>query len=310
MARLDSTDAVLRDGAALQAELLGAWEAMCGEPPGSLADDLRRLGELFGPGVSRERIGQVVRGLPPSPLGPTTSRLYPSLLLPAGLGVLVTLEGRVALELLRQDNELSAQEAAARAGTHPTVIETYRQWANDRIEQAIATEEGRGEKMYPVAIGATLVLMLRQADSEARALQLPRAGSRLDEALMRPLSALNAKVAKGAKADLKTPFRAYPIKKAERRLGARLVVSRPSRGAWRAWVPAGDWPEVLTILADELVGRRDLPEATALGAVEAFAAVYDAVAPELAELGLPPAEDDSTWVLRDLRQRIQRLASH
>src|SRR5262249_18509592 len=157
---------------------------------------------------------------------------------------------------------------AVQAGRHPTVIETYRGWANDRIEQVTATEEGRGEKMYPVAVAAILVVMMCRADREEHALPLPVEGSQLDASLMKPVAAFNAKVAKGHKAQLRTAFRAYPIQKAESRLGGRLAVRRPRNGAWLAWLPAAQWSEVLDVLSEELVERRALSSVQALGAVD------------------------------------------
>lgn len=297
-------------GQALASELHEAWAAMYGQPPGELAEDLHRLAEVFGPRVSADRVDRTVRSLSASPLGPTTSRLYPSLLLPAGRGVLVTLEGRLAFELLREKESLCAEDAARAAGAHPTVIETYRQWAHERVQWLIATGDGRGEPLYPVSIGAVLLLMLQGADAEVRAMELPAKGTPLDRALMGPLEVLNARIAKGGRSELKTAFRDYPLKKAERRLGPRIVVRRGRGRPWSVWIPAQGWDDVLEIVAAELVRRRKQPPTEAFSAICEFEVAYTGALPRLNELGSPPLEGDRSWIFQALRRHIARQPSH
>ena len=291
-------------------ELSRAWEGAYGAPPGALAADLRKLGELFGPRVSAERLGRLIRTLPSNPPGPASARIYPSLLLQVGEGVLVTLEGRVALELLTTQPGLTAAAAAREVERHPAVVETYRQWAHERLATLIATEEGRGEKMYPVAIGATLLLMIRGTDSEARALELPERGSPLDAALMRPVLTMNAEIAKGHHANLKTAFRDTPIKKAERRLGSRLVVQRPRKFPWRVWLPSDGWDDILRILADELIRRRGLVPSQADAVLGKFSSAYDEVSQHLTDLGVVRSRSADNQIINRLRREIQRQSSH
>lgn len=271
-------------GRELLVELQHAWTVMTGQPAGDLGKDLEVLGEVFGPSASEERISKRIRSLGTSEIGRGTSQLYPSLLFPAGEGVLVTVEGRVAIDLLEENPNLTPEEAARAAASSLTTIETYREWSMVRVIRVNEREGGSGERIYPAAIATTLLLLLHRA-TDRTPLELPPPDSEGDKLWMAPVKAFNAKLSTRKGGNLKTSFRDYPVKKAERRLGPDLFVKRPRGAPWSVYVPADRVDAVTAIVAEEMARRRN-PLKEELDAIDALTSRYQEILPRLEKLGM------------------------
>jgi hypothetical protein len=305
--------------AELRVELETLWHELFGVAAKELVPDLKKLRkDWFGPRVSlaslRKRIGDLK--------GSTSVRLAsgfdPPLVLRAGAGHVVTPEGRVALEQLRTEDGATTLVVKE----HPTLVETYREWSQEKLHQAVDGLEGRGELMYPVSIAAVIVLLCHGASSEDAALVIPRdAPGALVDALRAPLLAAAALIpgddGEPGVVDLETPFEGYPVGRARTRLGHATLCRRPERGAQEPgmpvtlWIPTSEHERVEGVLADELgVRRRAMSVADAEHAVKGIIAAYEDSCPVLARHALEPASAvDASELARRLIARIHTLAA-
>lgn len=288
------------------AELRRLWQAMTGRPPASLTQDIAELDGWFGAKVSgdklRERIEQLTLTEAHRARLPALSV---SLTLCAAGGVVVTPEGRLALELL--SDGLDVSELDVHVVRSDPISDAYRRWSRERLADVIDELEGRGKPMYPVAIAAALVLALNGSDHPDRALRLPseRAAPALYRALKRPLDKF-ADTLEGSSSQRNTAqFTAYPVAHAKMRLGR--AVRRARRGSARIWLDPDvrDW--ALDVLVDELVRRHELTPAHASRALDALWQTYERNRTALAERAVAFSSGEQRAQLRqDLAVRCSR----
>lgn len=289
------------------AELERLWLAMTGRPPQTLHRDVRELERWFGPTASGEKLRERVEARAPSaPNADAVPDYGVRLVIEGGDSVVVTPEGRIAIELLRKGAshaEVRRELTAARR-----LGEVYRRWTQHRLTEVIDHLEGRGQPMYPVAAAAVLLLAVNGNKSESEALRVESSHPpEVRGALKRPLDAFADAVERR-----KSPPRAtadlakYPIAHAKIRLG-RAVCRKRESGVQRIWLdpPTCDW--ALDVVAHELVGRRGIKGAAAIAAVDRLIEGYLHGETVLRERGLAFSTPESLAAVRgELAVRFMR----
>jgi hypothetical protein len=275
-------------------ELSDLWEVDHGQPPGELIEDLARLRKRwFGPKVTPRRVGSQLAELEPQPLsGELRTRFDPPLVLSIGERRIVTPEGRVAIELLNEGNEVSTlNETLAK---NQKLTDTYRGWSQERLEDEAKRRESMG---YPTVAAVALILHLHGAKSREHALRLTtKDGEEVDRELLKPLEAFHTHV--GQRPGLSYTFNNYHVGKAQARFGQEMIRREPSTGTLpvEIWIgaPSG---QLLDAVAEELVIRRELTGAKALAAIRDLIDSYDGIQRRLRRKGCKRQAD---WPTDDL----------
>jgi hypothetical protein len=282
------------------AELERLWQAMTGRLPTTLARDLRELEGWFGPTTSGEKLRELVEAGTPAALDSDVVPDYGAkVVIEGGNSVVVTPEGRMAIELLRRGaSHASVHHELAADG----LAKTYRRWTQHRLTEVIDQLEGRGKPMYPVAIGAVLLLAVNGNESESRALLIESGQpSGVGDALKRPLDAFaDAVERRKSRQRITADFAKYPVAHAKIRLGCALRRERAKR-VQRIWLdpPMRDW--ALDVVAHELVARRKTEVKTALDALDRLLDSYREGLVILREHQLSFSNPDS---LADIRHEL------
>ncbi len=289
------------------AALERSWYAMTGRLPMTLARDLRELEEWFGPTTSGEKLRELVEARKPAALDLDVVPDYGARVLIEGAGsVLVTPEGRMAIELLRGGaSHATVRRELAGAGE---LTMAYRRWTQRRLVEVIDCLEGRGKPMYPVAMAAVLLLAVNGNRSESRALRIePAQPSGVGDALKRPLDAFaDAVDRRESRPRATADFAKYPVAHAKIRLGCALRRER-ARRVQRIWLDPSmrDW--ALSVIAHELVARRRTEVGTALDALDRLLDSYREESAVLREHQLAFSNSDSLVdIRRELAERFRQ----
>jgi hypothetical protein len=281
-------------------ELERLWNRMFGRPSAALEEDLVALHAWFEPWASGRRRRRLLQRLERDKL---SIGLPEDWYIPAGDSIIVTPEGRLALERLRNTPLQSALEGPD-AAQYEVLLDFYRELAQRGIRKFIADVGGEGEPMYLVAMAAVMVIVASDACTVDRPLVLDyRRGQAVFDALHEPLRVFVA--ALGQRPDeRRLPFDDYPLSRAQARLGPMLNSHRPKGQAMRVWIAEPVVGKVLEIIGRDL-RRRGHDRLEAATAVITTFEVIDRGIPVLAASGLALDVPDRRRVRR--AQLLARL---
>jgi hypothetical protein len=276
--------------------------------PQDLDHDLRALNVYFDPlrtgSAIRRRLGE----LPPS--DPLKSRLLRApLVIGDGRNVLVTPEGRIALDVLTR-RLAETPDTAPLVALDPDEIELaqglaysrYRTWSIGRLSSVLGLLEGKAERLRPLSIGWLLLLLVNGSRSAETALSRPESSDqerKLDHALGDILTAFVSGLEPGASA---RDFRQYQgwVATEARRRAAHLQGPSPSK----PFVRSGRERELVNLAIRELRSRRTPPRTeVVLSAFDNLVATYRERLPVLASLGLAHERRAETREIRDMLEQ-------
>jgi len=295
---------------ALVGDLETAWQAQTGAYPLDVRADLAKLAPYFDPLAREATLRRRLDDLPPR-----TVELPPELAVDAGEGrQIVTAEGRLALELLRQalaePSPVCSINEAALADALALLADFYRRLARKRFDKVRALAAGEAAPMLPVAAAFALLLLVNRSTSPERALDQglgdPSRRAAVDDAFAPALRAfaetLTGEPLKERDSRLGglSLYQGYALTEARRRLGHRLRVDDG-----RLWIPEPDADDVLAFLARDLRRRADADRV--LAAFDQLVEHYRATLPRVANLEFAherPAHTDR------LRREFERLLSY
>jgi hypothetical protein len=279
---------------------------MHGQEPGSLVKDLYRVSKWFDPSLSGGAIRSRVRDLPRVTIRwRIFAKFDPPLVVSAKGGVLVTPEGRLALDVLKPGD--TPHSLALELSTDRRLLELYRELVQRRALDVIADLEGHGKKMYVLSAGAVLLLVRHGALTRDTGLRLYADDGDLARRLVEPLARFAAVVYGEPPQAYKTTFDGYPYTRARERLGHAIERDPPKGKPARFWVAHRD--EALDTVAREMVSRRGLSSERAVRAVDALLDGYDELADELGGRRLPRSRSvPREGFRRDMRRRFARYA--
>ena len=279
------------------------WKRQMHRNPSSLKGDLEALGKIFHPRRREASVRSFFEGLRPT--GIKVLHLNAPLIL--GPGMLVTPEGRIVIDVLR-DVEDGAESDADVVIINPEQVsnalsyayEVYRGWSLYRVERVIDLREGKGEPLHAAPIGLLLWLLVNRSTSAAHAIRLedltPENRDRVRKVIGNAIESFVQGLSGRSRAGQAVGrFDDWPLSEARRRVGAALTI-----GA--IYIRDESTGEVLETVAAELSGRSTT--ADTLRAFDVLAEVYRQELPVLASLGLANESGSAT---RRLRQRLGAL---
>jgi hypothetical protein len=256
----------------LARDLTELWIMTYGQAPGDLDDDLQLCARLFDPLTRGHSLRDRLSSLKPAPMHMVKSPHLTGepLIVDAGDGTLIVgAEARLLLDLLTtieiEDHVVISALQVATA--EHRAYSLYRSWAMKRLNQVIALRSGRGkEVMQAISVGLVLALLANRSDTLDRALiQKDHAtadGKQIDDAIHAGAERFAESVSrtKGNRSRSEQKLKGgYPFTEARRRLAHRLVVvSDPSSGEARLYVPAKYRDDVVTFLGRDLARRSTL----------------------------------------------------
>lgn len=161
------------DAERLLGDLTVLWQMASGHAVGGWLADLDDLRELFDPVATGRRLRARLVGLPgASGLGPIDERH--ALVVPPD-GLLITPEGRAAIEMLRRG--LAAADIACVTLDETLAIrltgdllDAYRLWGRHRLTSTIKLMDGGAAPLQLPAIGTVVTLLINRCDAQTRAL--------------------------------------------------------------------------------------------------------------------------------------------
>lgn len=212
--------------------------------------------------------------------------------------MLITPEGRVALEILRGAAGGSSEQAAGgpdreTVSLSPTdvaaaehfLLESYRPWLQQRLLTVVALQSGTGPVLHPAAIGLMLLLLVNRSTSEDTAITRASEESTrrlLDSAMAKPIAAFADELSPGERRlDHFSTYSGYPLTEARRRLNQSLSPTNEF-----LYVRPGEEKRVMDFLAKDLARRRGLTVERLSSSFEQLVAEYRMQLATLASLGL------------------------
>ena len=225
---------------------------MFNRPPSLLDEDLVALREWFEPWASSQRLRDLLAEIPATTLRvPLPEDWY----LATGESYLPTPDGRLALEELRSSYGGLTRE-------NGPLFELYRELTQRNLRRFLANIAGDGAPMYLVGMAAVMVILASDATSKRRPLILDHVrSSEVFDALDEPLRVFVASLGQRPE-DRREPFDAFPLSRAQARLGLALKTHRPKpKGeAMRVWIAQADAPHALIVVAGDLSRRGFQPD--------------------------------------------------
>jgi hypothetical protein len=240
-------------------ELATLWEASVHEPCGELDADLDRLRRFYDPVVAgrklRERVLEVAVIRSTEFAIPRQARV-----LVGPERMIITLEGRVLLELL--DQALAATSASIvvldddrATALLAAVLDRYREWGRRRLEDVVRLMSG-GKALQVPAIGGAITLLVNRSDRPDRAIQRVPDGSARDEidaAFRTPAEAFSRVIAPSERrsAEKERLVSGWTLHEINRRLPGALVIEDE-----RLYVEPERRTELVAFLGRELARPR------------------------------------------------------
>jgi hypothetical protein len=284
------------------------WIWQMGHAPRALDDDLDALRRFFDPLATGKRLRGLLGDLSSSPQ--VRARLLaPPLVLGEPDSLLVTLEGRAALELLlllvseTRDDSIGIDSDSVCAAEH-SVYERYRQWGLRRIEDVLALRSGRAEALRLPSIGLLLLLLVNGSHSSATALR-PLSDRKRKERLDAAISTAVAQFCNALDERIRDPrhfvlYSGYPLTEARRRLPGILHADPEG-----IYIPFPGEDRVLTLISSELRRpQRSFPTHQVLAAFDQLVVAYRQELPVLAALDVAFEQRAET---RRIRERLEAL---
>lgn len=325
-----TADTLLRD-------LTLLWQALFGAT-GPLGEDLERLRRWFDPVAQGERLRREIAILPAPP--PLQGRVLEPLVVAVGEGrMLITPEGRCALELLHRKLEVAPAEVpVAGTGTpldsesapgsaspgialsdatdlERILLDVYRVWSRHRLDGVVRLLHGLDKPLQVPAAGLVLALLVNRSTAPNRAMiryKSPARRQQVDQAFFGPVRAFTLRLAPKTRAD-PTKWRlvsGWMAGEARRRLSDAVVLERPSRDSdERLFIQEDRVGQVLdTVVRDLRRGHRAPVDQELLAqAFDDLVEAYRASVPPLAAHGLVHERPGDTARLRaDLLARFPR----
>jgi hypothetical protein len=245
----------------LAGDLEAAWCATYGALA-TLQKDLQRTRRYFDPVASGNRLRGALAALPATEFSVAVPT---ELAIPvAGERLLITPEGRCAIDLLRRDARVSGEAvflpAAAVHGYEALLLRLYRDWDRHRLRQVVALLGGDDKPLQLPAAGVVLALLVNRSNSPEQAIRkrADRSTRQLVEeaffaAVYRFADAFGASGRRDPrKQDL---FKGWAVGEVRRRLD-RVLVSDSDM----LYLPEDRRADAVSRLANELARRRDADE--------------------------------------------------
>ena len=278
-------------------ELSKVWHGMAGRAPGTWEQDVPVLERWWQPWKSKAKLVPLIEALPSVDDMPGLPGEW---FLRTGIGVVLTPDGRLALEGLQEATTgRRTYDSAAYFAAHGHLVEAlYRSLAQRNLRRIVGNLTGEGEAMYVLSAAALLTIIASGADRAENALTIDSRLDDVNDALERPLVVLRN--AFGQRSRNAPPFADYPCTRAADRVGSALALERPSRNVLRTWVDGHRQAEVLRKIALDLT-RRGKPFAELETAViETLDAYERGHAALVASAGASSTREQRV----DLRQRL------
>lgn len=293
------------DARRLTDALATLWERQMSRSLGPLNEDLADMRNLFDPLATGTRLRKVLGSLPPSPVV-SSPLLQPPIVIGEDHDRLVTLEGRVVLEvleeLLRRDADVVAISASTVYFAEHRVYEQYRLWGLRKLGDVLRLRAGKGQALPIPSIASLLLLLVNgsiSSDTAFRLLPDTELQDRLDEAIGRVVAAfcdaLNARLRDPRHFRL---YSGYAMTEARRRLPRALGPERNS-----AYIEEDKRGEVISLIVAELRRPHRSPAAEqVLMAFDRLIAVYREELPVFSALEMAHERRPET---RRLRERLE-----
>ncbi len=297
----------------LAEDLTALWQRQTGSLPGSLHDDLRSpiLADIFSPlkaGKTLRAFLDALADQPPCQSGPL---LRPPLVVGTARDVLVTVEGRVCLEIVRtllsrdMSDPIVITGDSIRRAEH-LVYERYRDWSMRRLEDVIKLRSGQAAVIGPPGIAFLLFLLVNRSFSPKTAIKtLPKRKvdqERLDQAAGRIIEAysdvINPSVPGHRNPRHFSFYGGYARSEARRRLSWALGPEDDSN-----YIRCDKVNETTDFAATEMRRVRS-PQARAR-LLAAFDALVDTYRRELPILGSLEMAHEDRAATADLRKRLE-----
>jgi hypothetical protein len=251
------------------------WRAAYGDLA-VLNKDLQKTRRFFDPVAQGQRLREAIASLPPLDSFPAAMPV--ELVIRVGSGrVLVTPEGRCAIDLLRRDAKISGEAVflpvAAVRRYEAELLRLYRDWGRHRLRQVIALLAGEDKPLQLPAAGVVLVLLVNRSTSPDRAIQKRTDSARqlIDEAFFAAVYRFADAFGISERRDRRKEglVKGWTIGEVRRRFDELLVSDSDL-----LYLPEEHRDTAITRLASELARRRDVDEAH-------IAAGFDALVAEL-----------------------------
>lgn len=290
------------------AALAGSLEALWNEIFGRVQDlesDLRDLRRYFDPVASGKRLRRLLSELPDAPSSARGLR-GPHVLAVTETKLLITPEGRVALDILRRrlvnGEDVIVLTSEALVPSLESLVTNYREWSRHRLAQTLALLAGEAEPLRLPAIGVLIALVVNRNIGPDRALPVADQQTRgiVERALLEPAAAFAQRLgAERLKIGKESLYRGWMLHEVGRRLPAALA-----SGEAVSIVP-GKEAAAVDLAARELA-RRDVDAAAVAGAFDALVDGLRAHLPTLAPHGLAfERAPDTRRVRAELIERFE-----
>jgi len=260
----------LRLATALETE----WRAAYGDLT-DLDNDLQKTRRFFDPVAQGQRLREAISSLPRNDSFPA--------IVPVELAirsaedrVLITPEGRCAIELLRHDAKISGDAlflpTSAVRRYEADLLRLYRDWGRHRLRQVLSLLAGEDKPLQLPAAGVILVLLVNRSTSPDRAIQKRSDSARqlVDEAFFAAVYRFADAFGNSARRDARKEglVKGWTIGEVRRRFDELLISDNDL-----LYIPEKNRDAIVTRLGFELARRRDVDE-------DRIAAGFDALVTE------------------------------
>jgi len=292
----------------LEQTLLAIWRATMGGDPGPLESDLAACRKWFDPVAQGQRLRRELPGI--RALAEHVSDPGDPFTFKVGRGVvLVTPEGRCALELLRGLPRGVPAHFISEADLLPydrLLAHLYRDWSRHRIASVVSLLAGENKPLQIPAAGVLVALMVNRSTREDRALKRFASGAArdaIDDAFFAAVQSFVKAITPGQKQRMDPRLiSGWMLHEVARRLGNQILVVEAAgpNTEGRVWiVEDGEALAIERLVRDLTRGRRVRVTAeTMAAAFDALVSSFRAHSVALASFGLTHERPANTQRLR------------
>jgi len=294
----------------LAAALEESWRATYGDL-GRLDKDLQRTRRFFDPVAQGQRLRDALSALPVLDLGATAIPSELAIVIDGGR-VLVTPEGRCAIELLRRDARLTGEAtllpAAAVHRYEAALLHLYRDWGRHRLRQVVSLLAGEDKPLQLPAAGVVLLLLVNRSTAPERAIRKRTdnpARQLIDDAFFAAAYRFADAFGPSDRRDRRKEglIKGWTIGEVRRRFGQLLVYDSDM-----LYLPENNQDPVIARLASELARRRDVDELRLVAGFDALVADLRERVAEFASYGMAHERPRDTAQLRNKLLSAYRAA--